>query len=253
MAPKAEPLVVDPDGLSWEIRSFGVQCLTEEDHLARDGSKQRAGKASDISYYLNAHHVDFNVWAVGPFARPVSVSALAATGVAKSLGIDTEDTITLCVQWENRDSGALASAFYTSSWIAPPSDVHSQQRFFYMGAGGEIKVDQAHRGYTLASDEAGFSSPNPLFMKYTPDAKGEFAGQTGYGYRSIEAFVEAVVAIGASERNPEHFRNDLALIDDVAEVTAILEAGRLSLDHQGRPVELVYDSDGKINRLQIGR
>jgi hypothetical protein len=49
LAPKAEPLVVDPDGLSWEIRSFGVQCLTEEDHLAKDGSKQRAGKASAMA------------------------------------------------------------------------------------------------------------------------------------------------------------------------------------------------------------
>ena len=26
------------------------------------------------------------------------------------------------------------TAVYTSSWIAPKSDVHSQQRFFYMGS-----------------------------------------------------------------------------------------------------------------------
>ena len=32
------------------------------------------------------------------------------------------------------------------------SDVHSQQRWFYMGHHGEISVDQAHRGYTVATD-----------------------------------------------------------------------------------------------------
>lgn len=29
--------------------------------------------------------------------------------------------------------GSLGTGVYTSSWIAPKSDVHSQQRFFYMG------------------------------------------------------------------------------------------------------------------------
>jgi hypothetical protein len=28
---------------------------------------------------------------------------------------------------------STGSAVYTSSWVAPKSDVHSQQRFFYMG------------------------------------------------------------------------------------------------------------------------
>ena len=60
-----------------------------------------AGRSSDISYYLNAHHIDFNVWSVSHVARPVSVIAMASTGVAKAEGIDTEDTITLGTQWEN--------------------------------------------------------------------------------------------------------------------------------------------------------
>ena len=60
------------------------------------------------------------------------------------------------------------TAVYTSSWVAPKADVHSQQRFFYMGQKGEINVDQAHRGYTVSKDGDGFKSVNPLFMKYTP-------------------------------------------------------------------------------------
>ena len=101
-----------------------------------------AGKSSDISYYLNSHHVDFHEWCVEGSSRPVLVTACASTGVATGMyDITSEDTITLTVQWENmstdvegtRPSGSLGTAVYTSSWIAPPSDVHSQQRFFYMG------------------------------------------------------------------------------------------------------------------------
>ena len=100
-----------------------------------------AGKSSDISYYLNSHHIDFHEWCVENTSRPIRVTACGSTGVAKEkFDINTEDTITLTVQWENLLKNeteikvtSLGTAVYTSSWIAPPSDVHSQQRFFYMG------------------------------------------------------------------------------------------------------------------------
>jgi D-galacturonate reductase len=208
-----------------------------------------AGRSSDISYYLNAHHVDFCVWAVGHLARPVSVCAVASTGVARAQGIDTEDTITLCTRWENVPSGNRATAFYTASWIAPKSDVHSQQRFFYMGTKGEVQVDQAHRGYSLADDADGLRSPNPLFMKYAPDAHGEFVGQSGYGYRSIETFVDAVLAIRAGTASPQDFSGKLALLEDALPVTAVLEAGRRSLDTGGRAHAIEYDDARRVVRL----
>jgi D-galacturonate reductase len=34
---------------------------------------------------------------------------------------------------------------YTASWTAPPTDVHSQQHFFYLGHRGQVHIDQAHR------------------------------------------------------------------------------------------------------------
>ena len=173
-----------------------------------------AGKSSDISYYLNAHHIDFNAWAVSHMAVPRAVYASAATGYATGQGVETEDTITLTVTWENLASGNLATAVYTSSWIAPKSDVHSQQRFFYMGRDGELQVDQAHRGYTVATDAAGYASANPLFMKYAPDADGYFAGQNGYGYRSIEDFVNAALAIRAGEATADDFRGKLATCEE---------------------------------------
>ncbi len=209
-----------------------------------------AGKSSDISYYLNAHHIDFHAWAAGDFARPVQVHASAATGVAQALDMPTEDVITLTVDWENGRSGARGTAVYTASWIAPKSDVHSQQRFFYVGHKGEVSVDQAHRGYTLALDETGYQSANPLFMKYTPDADGNFAGQTGYGYRSIEDFVEAAQSIRSGQATAADFRGKLATADETALVTAVLEAGRRSLDDGGRLVRIDYDPNGAVAGLK---
>lgn len=202
-----------------------------------------AGKSSDISYYLNAHHIDFHAWSVGHAARPVSVYAVAATGVARQQDIETEDTITVVATWKNLASQNLGTAMYTSSWIAPKSDVHSQQRFFYMGHDGEVTVDQAHRGYTVATDSAGFASANPLFMKYAPDADGRFAGQDGYGYRSIADFVKAAASIKAGETSAKDYLGKLATIDDTIACTAILEAGRRSLDAGGKVVRFNYDNN----------
>ncbi len=105
-----------------------------------------------------------------------------------------------------------------------------------MGHEGEVTIDQAHRGYSIASDASGYSSPNPLFMKYTPDAQGYFSGQTGYGYRSIETFVQAAHEIRLGQAQPADFNSKLATAQDTLWVTAILEAGRKSLDSGGHRV-----------------
>lgn len=209
-----------------------------------------AGKSSDISYYLNAHHIDFNVWSVAHRARPTVVRASAATGVAHSMDIPTEDTITLTVDWENIKSGNRATAIYTSSWIAPKADVHSQQRFFFMGHSGEVTIDQAHRGYSLAVDDEGFSSPNPLFMKFTPDADGYFSGQNGYGYRSIEVFLRAAEEVRQGRAKPDDFNGKLATASDTLLCTAILEAGRRSLDAGGKAIRIDYDNEGVVSQLK---
>ncbi|MCB9383636.1 MAG: Gfo/Idh/MocA family oxidoreductase [Bryobacterales bacterium] len=236
-----DPIYVDARD---RIRGLGdfsfFQSYMSQPKSQLDTFRAWAGKSSDISYYLNAHHIDFHAWAVGAFARPTRVYASAATGVAQSMGIPAEDTITLTVDWENK-SGARGIGVYTASWIAPKADVHSQQRFFYMGAKGEVTVDQAHRGYSLATDADGYRSANPLFMKYEPDAQGRFAGRAGYGYRSIEDFVLAVNAIRAGQAQAADFRGRLATVQETVWVTAILEAGRKSLDAGGALIDLTVE------------
>ena len=204
--------------------------------------KAWAGKSSDISYYLNSHHIDWSEWTLHGIARPVRVTGTASTGVAHSKGMETEDSITLTVQWENKTSKNLGCALYTSSWVAPKSDVHSQQRFFYMGSKGEITVDQAHRGCTVATDAGGFGSVNPLFMKYTP-TNGTFRGQRSYGIQSFSVFLAACQAVIAGTQSPHDYDDgSLATVHTTLQGTAILEAGRLSLDHDGQPVDIQYST-----------
>jgi len=214
-----------------------------------DTFKNWAGKSSDISYYLNSHHIDICAWIAGKSSRPTRVTAFAAMGAAnKYLNVSDrkiEDTITLTTEWENKEDGSKGIGIYTASWIAPKSDSHTQQNFHYCGQNGEIRVNQARRGYEMAMDDEQrpFANLNPLYMKYTPGKDGYFSGQNGYGYRSIERFVEVCQQMNDGEITKEDVENmgDLATIESSARVTAILEAGRLSLDNSSRGVELVYD------------
>lgn len=238
-----DPIYVDARDRIRQLGEFSFfQSYMSQPKSQLQTFKSWAGKSSDISYYLNSHHIDFNVWSCLHMATPIAVRASAATGLARSQQVDTEDTITLVVDWENRPSGNRATAIYTASWIAPKSDVHSQQRFFYMGHQGELNIDQAHRGYSLATDTSGFSSPNPLFMKYTPDADGSFSGQSGYGYRSIEDFVRAADEIRRGTASAEDYHGKLASAKQTLLVTAILEAGRKSLNHGGATVTIQHDT-----------
>ena len=187
-----------------------------------DSFRAWAGKSSDISYYLNTHHIDFHCWTMEGLGWPVSVMASSSNGVAEGFGLPAEDSITLMVDWEN-NSGTHATAVYTAAWMAAKAEVHSQQRFFALHHEGEVRVDQAHRGYDLATDDSGYQSPNPLFFRTIPDDQGRFAGQSSYGYQSIADFI-----LGK--------RDHLALIEDTCTTTAILEAGRRSLDEGKRVV-----------------
>ncbi|MEM6885429.1 MAG: Gfo/Idh/MocA family oxidoreductase [Verrucomicrobiota bacterium] len=234
-----DPIYVDARDKIRELGDFSfINAYMSQPKSQLETFRAWAGKSSDISYYLNAHHIDFHNWAVGHRAKPLSVTAMAATGVAQERDIPTEDTITLAVQWKNTESGNLGTALYTSSWIAPKSDVHSQQRFHYMGHGGEIQVDQAHRGYQMATDADGYTSPNPLFMKYRPNEEGEFVGGSGYGCLSIEAFLLAATSVNTRETTVNDWDHKLATARQTLPVTAILEAGRKSLDAGGAKIVL---------------
>ncbi|EON63551.1 NAD binding Rossmann fold oxidoreductase [Coniosporium apollinis CBS 100218] len=208
--------------------------------------KAWAGKESDISYYLNSHHIDVNESMVPDF-KPVRVMASAAKGIATDLGCvpETEDTITLLTDWVKKtDESKRATGVYTASWTAPQkAGVHSNQYFHYMASKGEVRANQAKRAYDVTEDDSGLMWYNPFYMKYAPDEEGNFAGQTGYGYISFEKFVDAVTALKEGRVTLDDLdKRGLPTIKNTIATGAILEAGRRSLDER-RPVEIV-EEDG---------
>ena len=199
--------------------------------------KAWAGIDSDISYYLNSHHVDICDSMVSPLGYvPVKVSASASKGVAVSLGCNeaTEDTISVLVHWQHKEKPEKhATGVYTASWTAPQrAGVHSNQYFHYLAREGEIRIDQAKRGYDVADDSVGqLQWFNPFYMRYAPDEDGNFNGQTGYGYVSMEKFVDGCRAVNAGTLTPEDLdAKGLPTLRNTIATTAILEAGRRSID-----------------------
>ncbi|TRM65779.1 hypothetical protein BD626DRAFT_566439 [Schizophyllum amplum] len=208
-----------------------------------------AGKDSDISYYLSSHHIDICCWILQDLAIPTRVTASAAAGIATSEPYNcvpqTEDTITLLVDWQSIKSPKhRGTGVYTASWTAPlKAGVHSAQHWYYMGEKGDIAVDQAHRGYDSTFDETGKMWYNPFYMKYSPSESGHFDGQRGYGYISIEKFIDAARAVNAGLAKPEEFDgHGLPTIKNTVLTTAILNAGRISLDEK-RSVNIVQKGD----------
>lgn len=83
-------------------------------------------------------------------------------------------------------------------------------------------------------------------MKYSPAESGHFDGQRGYGYVSIEKFIDAAadVNVGASSA-AEFDKHGLPTIANTILTTAILNAGRISLDEK-RAVGIKQQGDGWV-------
>ncbi|KAJ7169580.1 hypothetical protein C8R46DRAFT_1349611 [Mycena filopes] len=206
-----------------------------------------AGKDSDISYYLSSHHIDICCWILQDLAIPTRVVASAATGIATSEPYNcvpqTEDTITIMVDWQSLKSPKhRGTGVYTASWTAPlNAGVHSAQHWYYMGEKGDITVDQAHRGYDVTVDDTGKQWYNPFYTRQSES--GHFDGQRGYGYISIEKFIDAARSVNAGLTKPvEYDAHGLPTIANTVLTTAILNAGRISLDEK-RPVDIKKDGD----------
>jgi D-galacturonate reductase len=82
-------------------------------------------------------------------------------------------------------------------------------------------------------------------MRYVPDEEGNFGGQTGYGYISFEKFIDAVTALNEGRVTLDQLdARGLPTLKNTIATTAILHAGRVSLDER-RSVEIANgDGDG---------
>lgn len=80
-------------------------------------------------------------------------------------------------------------------------------------------------------------------MKYSPSESGHFDGQRGYGYISIEKFIDAARSVNAGTSNADDFdAHGLPTLANTVLTTAILHAGRKSLDEK-RPVNIKLEGN----------
>ncbi|KXN89868.1 hypothetical protein AN958_04872, partial [Leucoagaricus sp. SymC.cos] len=131
--------------------------------------------------------------------------------------------------WAGKDSDI--------SWTAPlKAGIHTGQHWYYM-------AEKASPGYDVTVDDTGKAWYNPFYMKYSPSETGHFDGQRGYGYVSIEKFIDAVRSVNAGEiAAPEFDKHGFPTIRNTVLTTAILNAGRISLDEK-RPVGIKKSGD----------
>jgi D-galacturonate reductase len=80
-------------------------------------------------------------------------------------------------------------------------------------------------------------------MRYAPDEEGNFGGQSGYGYVSFEKFIDAVAALNEGKATLDQLdQRGLPTLKNTIATTAILQAGRVSLDEK-RAVDIHESGD----------
>jgi hypothetical protein len=92
--------------------------------------------------------------------------------------------------------------------------------------------------------DTGMKWYNPFYMRYAPDELGNFNGQSGYGYVSFEKFIDGVEAVNGGMGVEELDKRGLPTLANTIMTTAILEAGRRSLDGGMRGVKISRNGDG---------
>lgn len=103
---------------------------------------------------------------------------------------------------------------------------------------GKLGTIPSSKSYHPSARGIASKYPTDRSMKYSPSESGHFDGQRGYGYVSIEKFIDAARSVNAGENQPADFdKHGLPTIENTVLTTAILNAGRISLDEK-RPVSI---------------
>lgn len=104
----------------------------------------------------------------------------------------------------------------------------------------------------MNTDEAGLASVNPLYWKPAADIiTKEFTGQRTYGYMTFESTIDAATRCNSGDNKPSDYDGVLPTMQTTSAATAILESGRISLDSNNRPMELVYANDKSCTPIAI--
>ncbi len=181
-------------------------------------------KYSSPVWFLGVHFIDLVRWCLNSNGKCVY-----ATGhkiKLKSMGIDTYDSVSAKVVFENN-----VSVNFDVCWILPEkfeSIVNQSIRF--VGTEGIIECDTQDRGTRACSSEKGMETYNVGFIFETKDVEGKTIYK-GYGIESINDFVYNILRLKRTEDFEQLKKNSISAFgEDGLEVTKIAVAINESLE-----------------------
>jgi D-galacturonate reductase len=226
---------------------LGTSCLLEKWYY-RNSNFQNWFTAdnSDAFTYIGCHYVDLVAFITG--MRPVSVSLYGVrdrfpNGNEGFLWTDAR------VIWENGACLNVQNALGFPDH-APGSNTQGLTMYCSSGEQGSlIAHSDQYRGLQYAYTDGVFSEPSPDYFQYV-DLGGAGLVPVGYGYRSIQAIVDACIRV---ESAPEGVREQVLAEYDQAGVIAtpansrynelVIEAARQSITNEGREAIIDYESN----------
>ncbi|MCX6609948.1 MAG: Gfo/Idh/MocA family oxidoreductase [Acidobacteria bacterium] len=194
---------------------------------------------SDAFTYIGCHYVDLVHFITG--LLPVSISV---AGVPEKFpnGTDAWMWTDARVKWSN---GALLNVQNALGYPdqGPGSNTQGMTLWTSLGdRGGFLNHTDSHRGLEYCYVDGGYSEPSPDYMQYVPNHLGPGERVVGYGYRSIEALVEAAQSVEADPKQLEVIETQgiVATASNSSYNELVTEAARLSLENEGREVLIQY-------------
>ncbi len=219
---------------------------------------------SDSFSYIACHYIDLVAFITGLRPTAISVSGISEKYPNGNEGFLYTDGRVI---WEN---GAILNVQNSLSFPDDAAGGNNQgMMLMFRGEdmGTLVSHEDQYRGvkhsYLSKGSDPGdtiFSEPNPDYFRMVP-AGGGGLKPVGYGYRSIEALVEAVLriendtgalagneAIEASRRILKSYDEEglLATPANSAYNELVMEAGRKSILSGGREVVINYGQDAGV-------
>ncbi len=196
---------------------------------------------ADSFTYIGCHYVDLVHFITG--LLPISISVV---GIPEKFPNGNEGWLwtDARVRWSN---GAILNVQNALGYpdAGPGSNTQGLTLWTSQGdAGGFLDHNDSYRGlsYCYVEGKKLYSEPSPDYMQSVPDPLSGGTRVVGYGYRSIEALLEAAAQV-------ETGQTTLQAIDDAGILATpansafnelVTEGARLSLENDGREVLLQY-------------
>ena len=209
---------------------------------------------SDMFTYVGCHYVDQVAFVTGLMPTEVSVYGI------KDKYPNGRDGYLWCnavVNWSNGASlSVLDGMCYPNA--APGGNAQGIQMFCKGSKDACVVLhDDQYRGlkhgYENPSDGKTYHEPSPDYFKLVYRG-GKGLEPVGYGYRSIEALVRAVARVEGG-KDLEARQAAIKEIDAEGVLSTpansaynelVIEAGRMSILNQGRPVVIEYGKEPKV-------